>query len=221
MSSGSVLSALGNLAFLGTQQKKGDVPISWSSEAPQRPELMDLHPMKRRWRLWLTLTLLLLVGGAFMLPAVHWPVIGWVKGEVFYDGMPTSYWRNEASRCDSFPLAKSNTYGRNTVNDSSFQIARQRWLGSNDWHADHPLLRGDPAAVSLLLELLNDDDPQVKMIAAKGLANAGPSGRSASTELRRELDHEFGLVRDLAAEALHRIDPEEATRTGVPRPPSR
>jgi hypothetical protein len=32
--------------------------------------------MKHRWRLWLCLGLLLLVGGLALLPQVRWPVLG-------------------------------------------------------------------------------------------------------------------------------------------------
>ena len=28
----------------------------------------------------------------FSLPPVYWRVVGWVKGEAFYQGRPTSYW---------------------------------------------------------------------------------------------------------------------------------
>jgi hypothetical protein len=48
--------------------------------------------MKRRWKLWLALVLA--IGGLFSLPAVYWRVIGRVKGEAFYKGRPTSYWRD-------------------------------------------------------------------------------------------------------------------------------
>lgn len=114
----------------------------------------------------------------------------------------------ERSKHDSFPLAPSNTYGRNTVDDSLLRQALEVIFGGNHWHADHPLLRGDPASVAVLVELLNDDDPQVKMIAAKGLGTVGTGARSALPELRRESAQAFGLVRDLAAEAVRRIDPD-------------
>jgi hypothetical protein len=57
--------------------------------------------MKQRWRVWLGLTiLLLLIGAVFLLPAAHWRVIGWLKGEAFYQGRPTSYWDSEISKID-------------------------------------------------------------------------------------------------------------------------
>ena len=49
--------------------------------------------IRRRWRLLLALTLLLLAGGLALVPGVRWPVYGWLRGEAFYQGRPTSYWR--------------------------------------------------------------------------------------------------------------------------------
>jgi len=48
--------------------------------------------MKRRWRLLIGLALLLLVGGALLHPDVHWWLLGWYRGEAFYQGRPSSYW---------------------------------------------------------------------------------------------------------------------------------
>jgi hypothetical protein len=40
--------------------------------------------MRKRWRLFLALGLLLLVGGLLLVPQVRWPVFGWLKGDAFY-----------------------------------------------------------------------------------------------------------------------------------------
>jgi hypothetical protein len=161
----------------------------------------------------------LLAAGVFFGSSLGWKVKGWLASETFYDGMPSSYWRKEARECDSFPLAPRHTYGRNMVDDSSLLQAQQLVLGMKEWPDDHPLFRGDPDAVPVLLELLDDDDHQVKMIAAKGLGHIGPESRAGFSRLQRELDHKYDIVRRMAAEAMHRIDPEEAARTGVTRPP--
>lgn len=39
--------------------------------------------------------LLLLVGGLLLVPSVRWPVFGWLRGEAFYQRMPTSWWASE------------------------------------------------------------------------------------------------------------------------------
>lgn len=59
--------------------------------------------MKRR-NVWMCL-MLLLVAVSFMLPAVHWRVIEWAKGEAFYQGRPTSYWKSESQQWDHVPPA--------------------------------------------------------------------------------------------------------------------
>jgi hypothetical protein len=56
--------------------------------------------MTRRWRLWLTLGLLLLLGSLALVPSVRWRVVGWVRGEAFYQGRPTTYWRRQVERLD-------------------------------------------------------------------------------------------------------------------------
>src|SRR5262245_59189480 len=50
-------------------------------------------PMTRRWCLWLCLPLLLVA--LFLVPGVHWHLIGWVRGEPFCEGMPASWWDRE------------------------------------------------------------------------------------------------------------------------------
>src|SRR4051812_49922600 len=52
---------------------------------------------KRERRIWLGLALLLII--AALLPAVHWRVIGWARGEAFYQGRPTGYWKREVRQC--------------------------------------------------------------------------------------------------------------------------
>src|SRR5437667_138733 len=49
---------------------------------------------KRRRRLLAALAVLALLG-VLALPAVHWRLIGWWRGEPFYQGRPASYWAAE------------------------------------------------------------------------------------------------------------------------------
>jgi hypothetical protein len=51
-----------------------------------------MKAMKRCLRLCLGLVALLLFGAVLLLPAVRWRIVGWVKGEAFYQGRPTSFW---------------------------------------------------------------------------------------------------------------------------------
>lgn len=35
-------------------------------------------------------------------PAVHWRLWGWIRGEAFFDGRPTSYWEREVARLEPY-----------------------------------------------------------------------------------------------------------------------
>src|SRR5579862_8031843 len=54
--------------------------------------------MKCRRLLMLLLLLLLLLVSLSLAPSVRWPVYGWLRGEAFYQGMPTSWWRGRIQR---------------------------------------------------------------------------------------------------------------------------
>ena len=52
-----------------------------------------IGPMKKRWLLYAGIPLL--VGLVFVVPPSRLCLLGWVKGEPCYQGMPLSYWRYE------------------------------------------------------------------------------------------------------------------------------
>ena len=52
------------------------------------------YPRRLLW----ALALLVLLGGVLLLPGVHWCVVGWWKGEAFYQGRSTSYWSREVHK---------------------------------------------------------------------------------------------------------------------------
>src|SRR4051812_26669562 len=56
---------------------------------------------RRRLLLFLAAAAVLLV---LALPAVHWRLVGWARGEPFFDGRPASYWRREVARCEPWPV---------------------------------------------------------------------------------------------------------------------
>ena len=58
---------------------------------------------KRRRPTLVLVLVLLLVGGLLLVPSIRWPVYGWLRGEAFYQGLPTSYWRAEIARVDEWP----------------------------------------------------------------------------------------------------------------------
>jgi hypothetical protein len=172
--------------------------------------------MKRRWQLWLGLTILLLAGGFFLLPAVRWSVIGWASGEAFYQGRPTSYWSQEAQNLNSLVVTVGGSVERHWVHN--IWMRRLSWeeevleklklrtmnLESNDF----PLLNPDPTALPVLIELLDDPDSQVRQIAAQGLERLGPEAAPAITALRLACEEEDAKVRQQARLALWSVDRE-------------
>src|SRR5262245_54144580 len=55
-------------------------------------------PMSRRWLLRAVLLLLAVLAVALAVPDVRWPLWGWLRGESFYRGWPTSYYRHLVKR---------------------------------------------------------------------------------------------------------------------------
>jgi hypothetical protein len=87
-----------------------------------------------------------------------------------------------------------------------------------------PLQSGDPAAVPVLVALLDDSDPAIRSLAVQGIAKIGPGAKDAVLPLVaycERLQAEFrtpeGLDRDLrpyirALETLRHIDRDAAVQ---------
>jgi len=139
--------------------------------------------------------------------------LGYLRGEKFYQGRPTGYWRKALLTGDTTTLASED-------------------------------------AVPVLIESLNDRNPQVRGRAAAALGEIGPSAKESVPALlamlqdsKGNLDPETleylqkvdemqkkhpGLAVDIefdtpetaaryaAAEAIKKIDPEAARQAGIP-----
>ena len=121
--------------------------------------------MKRKVR-WILL--LLIAFAAFVVWLEPTRVVwGWLCGEEFYRGRPTSYWRRQFLQWEKVPIP---------VLDSP-RPAHWRWNPSwmsqkledkKGYTTDFPLPFGkdvDPAAAPLLRELLDDPSPVVRDVA--------------------------------------------------------
>jgi len=117
--------------------------------------------MKRRWRSWLALlVLLLLVSSLLLVPSVRWAVHGWLKGEAFYQGKPTSYWREQIlSHLEARATGVTEVempWIIGVMDDLGIAVSFENPL---DWP---DVLRPDePAAVPVLIELLTTDDDRL------------------------------------------------------------
>ena len=135
--------------------------------------------MRRRWRLLIILALLLLVGASLLHPAVHWQLIGWYRGEAFYQGMPASWWAGEAeARYHVQPVPPSMDEDDLTlwvIERSSLWDELCGYMpGAPEVKVTYvynnkPLLNRDPAALPVLLTLLKEPSPKVRLVAVGGL----------------------------------------------------
>jgi len=95
-------------------------------------------------------------------------VWGWLRGEAFYQGRPTSWWRTEVDRWN-IKLAYSTggyySYGRE---NSRFEQVLSNWLKLPERHFPD-LLNGDPEAIPVLRTLQNDSSTVVRDWARIGL----------------------------------------------------
>jgi HEAT repeat protein len=137
-----------------------------------------MMPMTRRRCLWLCLVMLLVA--LLLLPAVHWRLIGWVKGEAFYQGRPTSYWRIELEQWD--PYAHGSSYEPSWL-EKNLPKPISSFLGKPVW----PLQNVDPEATGVLIELMADEDQKIRGSAFYGLRRIGPRAQAATPALARML----------------------------------
>jgi hypothetical protein len=135
--------------------------------------------MKRR-----TLILLTTFEAAFVLVAVYFEpsccVRGHLRGEAFYDGKSTTWWRGELERWEIRNKWRWGAAPHYTRIPTWLDGWRNRWqalLRADDgphWEKlgetlGPKLLRGDPEADRVLRELLDDPAPKVRNLARTGL----------------------------------------------------
>jgi hypothetical protein len=130
--------------------------------------------MKRRHKI----ALLLLAVAAFVVWLEPTRVVwGWLRGEAFYEGRPTSYWRCELSRWREW----GRLIGPTTPDGEIAYFARsdgkfERWLADSGFiQLPHirsitpPLLDGDPEALPVLQELSQNATPETQILVGRGI----------------------------------------------------
>src|SRR5690349_20556625 len=122
-------------------------------------------------------------------PAVRWPLVGWWRGEPFYDGRPASYWSATVAPMSSHyklygPAAEIECYAPDCLMPALWRrlglVVPTRLLTE----AEVPLGQGDPAAVPVLRVLLRGSDEQAQSYSVWAVARVGPAAADAVPELR-------------------------------------
>src|SRR5207249_3955908 len=97
-----------------------------------------------------------------LVPGVRTGLVGWWRGEATYRGRYSGAWAEELRGW----LALGEPGSPGAVLYARPVPAWRQWLGSPArWAVDEPPLHeGDPAAVPVLVELLRDPDPVVRLV---------------------------------------------------------
>ena len=113
------------------------------------------------------------------LPPVHWRLIGWVKGEAYYQGRPTSYWDGEIQKRYVFRQQRCGGLGGEcgTVfeywqrDPSAWEEWAEKTLGvAVPGDSSVTFSIAEEEAVSVLLELfINSANVKVRCFAADKL----------------------------------------------------
>jgi len=182
--------------------------------------------MKHRRRLWLVLLLLLLVGGLLLVPSVRWPVYGWLRGQAFYQGMPTSWWTKEIEESHHYiPFVESEDGGTSEWCVETSVSLWDQWLlrlkprptaiPVPEIILSSPLLMGDPQALPVLLALVRGDSAKGRRVAIRGLLAQGKPNPEVVQALLAAIGDSDNEVRQDAIAALQYIDPDAAAKAGV------
>jgi hypothetical protein len=145
---------------------------------------------KRRWLLGTAFGLVVLVVAWFEPTHV---IRGWLRGEAFYDGRPTSYWAAEIERWewDGKPIWYRHCEGTKQYRHRPLLPGR---LGALIPEPEAPwpaLLDGDKEGLPVLNELLEHPSPHVASWAEEGIARISSGEKGPG-----KTDYLFGKTSD-------------------------
>jgi hypothetical protein len=155
------------------------------------------------------------VSGILIHPAIYWPIYGWVAGEPFWNGRPSTYWRRQIERLNLKAGEKVKEGSKILPPPPGYVPVFLRvgppkvggplapgleWL---DKQTGYRLLDQntdvfgansglDPTAVALLLELLGDPDATVRAFAVEGLCHIAMRHPETTAEVVPALQKTLG-----------------------------
>jgi hypothetical protein len=182
--------------------------------------------MSRRRLLRAVVLLAVVLVGALLSPGVRWRLWGWLHGEAFHRGRPTSYWAGRMRGKQRALVSEDMDPAGPTVRVflavsaspwAPWENALRLRLGLGEVPPGEVFLDEHDwaSAVPVLTALLKDDDPQVRAMAGSFLQLMGPGARKAVPALVSALKDDDANVRAAAAQALERLDPQAAAEAGV------
>jgi len=185
--------------------------------------------MTKRRLLWTGALGALLLGIFLAFPTPRLVLIGWLRGDSFYQGRPTSYFIWDLQRVNISPVSCPNGVGNDTerIVDFSFGCHTTFWedfleryfdVMSQPTFASIILLQGDPAATPVLMELLASENYQFRLVAALGLSAIGPPAKAAVPALLQMAQESDYPSHSCARMALWKIDPQAFFEADLERP---
>ncbi len=132
--------------------------------------------MLRRRRTWFLLIALIGVALAVYFEPSHC-VRGWLRGEAFYDGRPTSYWAAEIEQWDYSASGESNAMTETWSRRPPWPRWLERFLPKAEWPR---LLDGDADALQVLQELCDYPSAHVRYSARMGIGRMDNCERGPS-----------------------------------------
>jgi HEAT repeat protein len=145
--------------------------------------------MKKRWPIRLAIVVGVLVTLALLL-IPRMTLLGFIRGESFYKGRPTSYWKEEIKHAIDANKPRPASY-------------LDRLIRRNE--AGFPQL-GEPGALPVLAELLSDPDVEVRWHAAGALIDKGSWAEPVLPRLKELLRDDDPRVRRTAVYAVNSVE---------------
>jgi HEAT repeat protein len=170
----------------------------------------------RRLRIWLVLALILLGSGLALVPRVRYGLLGLVRGEPFFGGMPVGYWRAAAIDDERIP-AREEARRRRMLQLGVISTGLAEWYQEycyNQTLEPQSWALAEPGARAVVAELLRDQDPRVRHRGALIVLRMGPAGRELLEPLHGMLGDADPYNRMAAAVAFQAVD--SSSREPVP-----
>jgi HEAT repeat protein len=169
--------------------------------------------MRKRRVLWTVLILFLfLVTAALAVPPNRYVLLGHLRGEQFYQGLPTGYW---CAAVQAYRRAEQTPPGAQQGN----WFLRLLGFQSNSLFPERPaILCSDLTGLPVLAELLSVQDPAVRLLALQVIMHLDPSPPLSRIVpcLTLGLRDEDRQVRQTAAYALQNFARDPECKAAIP-----
>lgn len=149
--------------------------------------------------------LVILLAVALGTPFCRYGILGLVRGESFYQGRPTSYWRGVVK-----DRAVRLLYTSLAPPPPTFFEETQEYLKRLlTKEVEIPPSKKDLAALPVYIDLLGDEDADVRWYAAWTIGNMGPLAKTAIPRLSSLLQDDNSLIRHSTVHAIASIEGRE------------